>query len=790
MPPQTTAVIPSRRSLESGTVWALIATIAVTIFAFTPFLSVPLATTKTFLLMAGALVTLVLYILSRLSRGNVALPPFTLVGALWLPVIAYLLSAVFSGTPFASALWGSAFEADTLGFIFAAAGLGTLTAFALRRAEQYKTFLLSSAWIFTGVSVLSVGIVIVGQFAPSTVSPSFTFMGTYQDLAFFLGLGVIGMLITFRFLDVSLRGRQMLSVATLAALALLAIANSLFVWIMLALVALGLFIETIMMRKHGTQDADLDEATVMNEPALDSGDTNRPIVLPLLVLAVSLFFLVGGNLGSALSNALRIDIFSVSPNWQSTLITAQKTYATAPIFGSGPGTFSVQWLKFRDASLNTGAFWNADFTSGIGFIPTSFVTTGILGAIAWIAFFGLFLVFGIRMLIVRTPQDSFVRYVAILSFVASIYLFAIGTLAVPSTVILALGFIFAGLFASTMRFAAQGRQWGIIFARSPRVGFVVVFSLTLLLLSSVVGSYALIEHYIANVQLARASASFTAGKLAEADRSVQNAISFAPTAVAYQAQANIATLSLREIAASTTIPVAVAQQTFQATLSSGINAALTATRLAPSDYRSWIALGNLYAQAVPLAVSGAYESANTAYEKARELNPTNPEIPYIMAQLDIAHKDIKSAQENLKETIALKPDYAAAIFLLSQLQVQDGQLKEALDTAISAAYFAPKDPTVLFQIGILRAASNDLRGAGEALTAAVEVSPQFANARYFLAAVLAKLGDFPNAQVQLKLIAELSPDNARVVAPLIESLQKGKNPFPANLLSVTPATVE
>src|SRR3972149_2480390 len=101
------------------------------------------------------------------------------------------------------------------------------------------------------------------------------------------------------------------------------------------------------------------------------------------------------------------------------------------------------------------------------------------------------------------------------------------------------------------------------------------------------------------------------------------------------------------------MPVAEAQRAFQSALSSGINAALTATNLAPSDYQNWLALGNLYAQAVPLGVTGAYDSAKTAYDKAKALSPTNAQIPYILAQLDIANKNNKAAQENLKAAIAL-----------------------------------------------------------------------------------------------------------------------------------------
>lgn len=787
MPPQSSIVAPRRRSLETMSTWALFATLVLAVFVVVPSASVPSFTTKTFILAAGALITFALYILARLSRGNIILPPFVLVGALWLPALAYALSAAFSGAPFANSLWGSALEPDTLGFILVASILGTLTAFILRHKEHYQSFLRAGALVFVAVALFQVLVVIIGQFSPNTISPAFSVIGSFDDLAYLVGLGVIGVLITLRFLELPQRAYRLLVLSGAAGLFLLAIANSSVVWVLLALVSLGLFVEAVMQRGPSNNDTDLDDTAILGDVSHEMDEGKHSLVLPLLVLAVALFFLIGGTLGSALANSLQVNVLNVRPSWQSTFSVARESYATSPVFGSGPGTFGGQWLKYRDASLNSTVFWNIDFSSGIGFIPTSAVTTGLVGVGAWVLFFLLLIVLGLRMLILRAPQNAFVRYVAILSFVAALYLFTIAIFGLPSTVMLTLAFVFTGLFISTTRFADLGEQWGVIFSRSPRLGFVIVFSLTILLLSSVVAAYTLVGRYISTAQLASANSSFSAGNLDAADQAAQNSISFAPNAAAYQIEAGIAVARLGQIAASTTMPTAVAQKAFQDELSLGINAALTATQLSPSDYQNWLVLGNLYAQAVPLGVEGAYDSATTAYERAKALNPTNPQILYILAQLNIAHKDTKMAQENLKAAIALKQDYTTAIFLLSQLLVADGNVKDALASALAAAYFTPNNPNILFQVGILYAAQNDFANAAAALEASVSANPQFANARYFLSAVYAKQGDIERALAQMQAIADMSGENATAVATQLAALEEGKNPFPANLLTVTPA---
>lgn len=786
MYPQPSAVVSPRSSLETWSVRSLVITLIAAAIFVIPSASFPFAETKSSLLAIGAIITLALFILARLSRGNVVLPPLMLVGALWLPFIAYALSAAFSGGSFASAFWGTSLEPDTAGFMLIAALLGTLSAFILRRSEQYRFVLTLLAFGALALAAIQVAIIIVGQFAPDIISPSYSVIGSFEDLAAVLGLGVVGALITLRFLTIPERVRRWVILGGALALLVLVVANSSLVWVLLALVSLGLFVESVMRRRPSASDADVEEAMLVNEAPVEEDAGSHSLALPLSVLALSLFFLIGGTLSGALANSLQVNIVNVRPSWQSTIDIGTQVYKTSSLFGSGPGSFGVEWLKHRDPSLNATVFWNVDFNSGIGFIPTSFVTTGIIGALAWIAMFVLLIGFGIRTLILRTPEDQYVRYAAILSFVAMVYLFAVALFSLPGTVVLALTFVFAGLFASMMRYAARASQWGIIFSKSPRIGFVIVFSLTLLLLASVVGAYALIGRYIAALELANAGTAYSTGDIDSAEKTIQSSLAFAPSVAAYRLQAGISNIRLAQIAASSTMPAASAQQAFQSALSAGINAALTATRLDADDYRNWIMLGNMYAQAVPLKVGSAYESSKTAYDKAAALNPTNPQILYTLAQLDIANSDNKAAEEQLRKAIALKQDYTAAIFLLSQLEVQDGNVKDALASALSAAYFTPNDPNILFQVGVLSAASDDLAGAESALSAAVGANPNFANARYFLSAVYAKRGNMENALKEMRAIAALSADNAEAVATQLAALEAGKNPFPANLLTISP----
>lgn len=780
IPTVPSAPNPRRVTFDTLAVWALALTAAVAVLAFIPSATIPFIYSKVSIIAIGGLIALALYILARLTRGNIIVPPAALLGAFWLVPAAYLLSTLFSGASITSGLLGRELETDTFGFMIILAAFASLIALTFRRSAQYRTFLKVGAVAYAIVLAAQVIFLILGN-ASSRYSPTANVIGSFIDLGMFAGLAVTVSLLALRFLNVSTRAKRFIWIAGAVSLFMIALVNSSTVWVLVALTALGLFIESIMRRgAAAASDEDLDgvELSASDMEPMDSHEAKN-LAAPLAVLVVSLFFLIGGStIGTALVNAVGTSYLDVRPSWQSTFSVASHTYASSPLFGSGPGTFGTQWLKFRDRSLNDTIFWNVDFTSGIGFVPTSAVTTGIVGVLAWLAFFGLFLFIGIRALLFRAPEETFARFISISSFVGAVYVFVLAIATNPGPVILLLGFALAGLFVSSLRYGGSRREWGVIFARNPRVGFIIVFGLTLLLLAAVVAAYVVVERYLASVAYAEATQQLAAGNIDAAMSDVNRSLLFASSDRAYQLAAAASIAQMQKVANDTSLSPSAAQQQFQAALSTGIQAATLATQAAPNNYQNWVVLGNVYQAVVPLKISGAYENAKAAYQKAIALDPTNPALPFALAQLEIAQGNAAEAEKDLTTAIGLKRDYTQAILLLSQLQVQEGKAQEALQAAEAAAYFAPTDPNVLFQVGILRLGTGNIDGAIQALSAAVDQNKQYSNARFFLAVAYANKGQYPQALAQLQAVAALSSDNAKAVADDIALLQQNKNPFP------------
>jgi tetratricopeptide (TPR) repeat protein len=772
-----------RFSFDTAAVWLLGATAFLGTVLLIPSDSISFYGTKAAVFFVGALLAFIAFVVGRLVRGSFAWPPLALLGAVWLVPVAYALSALFSGQELTRAFFGTELETDTLGFMVLMALLSSMAALALRRAGDYYAFFVALALALTLALVAQLGIIIAANLG-ADISPIMNLVGGFTEFGMLLGLLVVLGLVVGRFLAPRGAHAIVLWAGIALSLVVLAFVNSVITWIMVGLTALALFIEAVLRRRGHVDDADLDDAlSLSSEEASPTEAGRQSLGAPLVVLLISLFFLLGGStIGNSIASSLGISTLDVRPSWQSTFAVGTHTFASSPLFGSGPGTFSENWSQFRDRSLNDTVFWNVDFASGIGVIPTSFVTTGIVGVIAWFVLFGFFAYAGVRTLLFRLPEDRYLRFVSLVSYIGAAYVLILAFFTSPGIVLLSLGFLMLGVFVSSMRHGQGRNERGIVFSKSPKVGFAIVFVLTLLLIGSVAATYGVLARYMGTLAYGEAASALSSGDLDRAESALSRSLSFAPTDRGYQLATAIGVERMRRIATDATIPPSSAQQQFQAALSSSVAAGLEATRRGPGNYQNWATLGGVYQSVMPLGIEGAYESAKGAYERAAALNPTSPVLPYVLAQLEIAQGNGEAAEAKLLESIAAKRDYIPAILLLSQLEIQLGKAAEALQAAEAAAYFAPNEPAVLFQVGILRSGTGDAAGAVAAFERAVELNPQYANARFFLGAMYATQGRYKEAAEQLRMVASLSEENAAAVADDLAAVEAGRNPFPASRL--------
>jgi len=773
-PAETRRDGPSREpSLERVGTYLLTGLVALLPVLFLPILSAPFQFTKTALALTITLVAFVFFIVARLREGVLGIPYNLVFGALWAIPVTYLISALFAAPNLSVALLGQRIETETVFFVALMALLTTFIPLMVRSKQRILSFYVGLLVAFV-ILVIYQGLRLLAgadflSFDIFTTSTS-NLLGKWNDLGIFFGLTAILSLITLEGLRLKPISQSVLYGVLLLSLFVVAVVNFQPIWIALGVFALGFFIYSFFRDRLHSTAGEAAGGGMAKQTKIS--------VLAVIVLAVSAVFAIwSGTLGNVLANYFEISHLEARPSWASTADVLKGTYAQNAFLGSGPNTFVNQWVTFKPEPINSTLFWNVDFSSGIGAIPTAFVNTGILGALAWVLFLGALLALGVRALLLRPTGEGFAYYLTLSTFIASVYLWVFMVFYVPNVVIVVLAFLFTGLFLASLRHQGMLKEKRFAFAENPKLGFVAVLALTVFLILSLVGLYLVGQRYVAAAQFQNAIVTLNMnGDIAAAKASADKALATLEVDTVHQFAAELQIMKLNEVVNSSEGSVDERRQKFQDELALAIQHSQRATELRPENYQDWLTLGRVYASVVPLQIQGAYENAKTAYEKALALAPHHPQVYLSLAELEAVKPDTAAAKGYLNQALAKKNNYTAAVFLLAQIQIAEGDLENALRSVESATILAPQNPVVFFQLGLLRYNKQDFAGSAAALEAAVRLNDVYANARYFLGLSYVKLGRTQDAIAQFARIEELNPDNQEVKT-ILANLRAGKEPF-------------
>lgn len=744
---------------------------------FLPFLSVQFPFTKTALAALVTLIMFALFVVARLKEGALPVPHNMLLVGLWAVPFTALLSAIFASPDLGQSFFGQRLESDTVLFLILMALLTTLTPVVVRSKQRmltvYTGLLISFAILvlYQGLRLMLGPTVLSFDILTTTTS---NLIGKWNDLGVFFGLTAMLALTTLEGLRLRPVSHAVLYVTLGLSLFFVAVVNFTPVWITLGLFALGLLIYTFFRDK-------LVSAFDTGEPSHGSMLKRSKIsIFAIIVLVLAgVFTIFNTTVGNALPTYFEISNLEVRPSWQGTSDVLKATYADSAILGSGPNTFAIQWAFSKPQGVNETLFWSTDFGSGIGYIPTAFVTTGIFGALAWIAFLGLLVYLGIRALVLRPAGEGFAYYLILSSFIASIYLWVFQIIYVPSAPITILAFIFTGLFLASLRHHVGGvyQEKRFVFAENPRLGFVSVLGLAVALILTAVALFTLFERYVSSLYFQSAVyAVNTTGDLDNAERLLNQALSFAEYDTYYQLGTEIGLARLNQIFNSQTGTVDERRAQFQEELASTIGFAQRATQLRANNYQNWLSLGRVYQSVVPLQIQGAYDSALSSYEKARALAPHQPQVYLSLAELEAVNQNIPGAKAYIETALAEKSNYTAAVFLLAQLQIAEGDIPSAIKSVEAGAMLDPENPVVFFQLGLLYYNQGNIEGSIAAFERAVQLNDTYANARYFLGLSYHLGGRDPEAIAQFERVYALNPGNQEVEL-ILSNLRAGKEPF-------------
>lgn len=747
--------------------------IIVVVFGLLPLFFIPVTYlsfdyVKTIFVIIGVLLAIIFFSLSVLRSGRIQIAaPLTLT-ALWFVALSAVISAMLSGD-MRDAFLGDDIGVHTALFVVLLALVATVTAIT----GQTKVTIMRLYILLTGSAVVlglfhlvrlifGAGTLSFGTFGSMVNTP----IGGWNDLALFFGLSILLSLVALEQLPLTKWGKALFSAVVGIALVMLAVVNFFAVWVVLGLVSLAVLMYSL------TKDR-FSEKTLTLE-GKKSSISVQSVMLSVTVFIVSIVFIIGGGtVGGFISKLTDVAYVEVRPSFGATTEIARNVYSENAFVGIGPNKFVDAWRMYKDPTINQTIFWATDFKGGNGYVPTLFVTTGILGLVAWALFLGLFLYTGFRMLFKSLHVDRFWYFIGSSSFVAAAYLWGMSFVYVPGAAVLLLAAVFTSISFASYSALVPTKTISFSIAANRRAGFALVGVVMVLIVAATSGLYYAGQHFASVQTFGSAIVGLQQGmeiqmaeeKIASAYTSSSNEL-YALQLASYQLSKINALIGVTELTGAQ-------QQELQASIRNGINAGQIAVTQDPTDSLNWSTLGSIYSILAGAKVEGAKDRAQEAFAKAREYDPTNPLYALLEAQLLSRVEDLPAARTRALDAIALKANYTDALFFLTQLDIVEGKTDDAITTTEAIISFEPNNPARHYQLGVLQSSAGKYDEAIAAFREAVRLDANYANARYFLAIALAQKGDTQGALEQLQAVLSLNPGNPEVTA-LISQLESGQ----------------
>ena len=764
--PRTFARDPLAHKLQSIAHTILVVVFGLSPLFFLPFSPIAPGATKVLVVVFGIALALVFFSLSVLRSGRLAYSKSQSLLAFWGVTLVALISALLSGD-IADAMAGAMVDVHTALFLLLLAISMTLWSFLdVRKDSVMRLYVLIVASTFVLILFHVLRLIFGAEFLSFGVFTDATssLIGSWNDLALFLGLIILVGLVTLEQLPLTKWGRIVFGLVIALSLIVLMVVNFFFVWVVLGLVSLILIVYS-----HGRTRfmGGVEEST--------SKQSLLSLAVPVVVFLISaLFTFAGGSIGGALAEKTGVSYLEVRPSFEATADIARGVYKENALLGVGPNRFADAWRVHKDVSIGNTAFWNVDFQSGNGYIPTFFVTTGALGGIAWIIFLITFFYSSIRTLLYAQGKDAMWYFVMTSSFVGAAYIWGMSLIYVPNVSVLLLGALFTGVTLLAQSMLQPQRMRTLVVRPDRRNGFILTFVVMIVIVVAVGAMYNAGKRYY-SVYLFGTSAELAQQEveLDVIEDTLVRAFDVSPNDLYARRLAEYQLARMQIFAAEPEL-TELQQQQFQTATANGINAAQLAIERDVSDPQNWAVLGRIYSLLAGLEVEGAFDRAKAHLDQAKVLDPKSPLRALQLADLSAQTGDLATARARIGEATNLKANYSDAFFLLSQIDVAEGDVDSAINATRAIISFEPENPTRYYQLGLLYVSKRDWTTAGQVFAEAVRLNPEYSNARYFLGLMYSQLGDAENALVQMRAVLERNPENDLVLSHIDELETKGR----------------
>lgn len=625
--------------------------------AFVPATFFSLSGFKFTIIWIAAIFTAFGVLVSKLNAPTFKLP-LNIISISGLAVVLLTVISAFASESVATSFFGIGYSLDSVLSIVSLFILFSVASYVFsNRADAMR---LHSVVIVTSIIValwqaLRFLIALSGKAFPSFgyfENITDTTIGSFNDTAIFLGLGLVIAMVATRFLIFGKKMRAIVYALSVLSVIVLLIINFSLLWYILGISAIAVIGYAM---SYGSRE----------------GAARVPI-FPLVIALLSCAMIIAGPKVSVLiSQPFGIDYVEVRPDWRATADVGWSTIKHDPILGVGPSRFVREWHAAKSVEVNETIFWNFDFLYGISFLATTLTTVGILGFLAWLTFVGSIIVASVRA-IMRAAEDKVNAYLTVSSGVITIFLWTFSIFYVPGIVIMAITFIFTGAFVGLMVKTGVVKTREIESTDDQRYHFIYVFVIVSCMMLVVIYAYLIGKKVVASVYFDQAQRTLAVSE----GEDIEGAIAKAEKGLFFNVEDTyyraISELRLGQLAVLTNQlnetqqqPTDESRQFAQQLISAAVANAQQAIVVDPTNHANYLALARVY-RSVPEA-EGSIDLANQAYDEAQRLAPTNPGIKYEKAIIALIGQDYQKTLDLLVEAVQMKSNFVEAARLYIEL---------------------------------------------------------------------------------------------------------------------------
>lgn len=372
-----------------------------------------------------------------------------------------------------------------------------------------------------------------------------------------------------------------------------------------------------------------------------------------------------------------------------------------PMLATGPGTFHLNFSRYKPLSLNNTIYWSNTFDKPFNEFFNALSTVGIIGTAVGVILCLSAISFAIKSKSNR-DENGYVEMASVL-VVMMVASFALNHATILSVFLM---FTFlsvligANLIANSRLVKPVALEvTGLASISSPEDQTVITGSYTkyflaipAFLLAGYLG-YVSFRTYAGEYYMRQSLNAISSNDIAKAYQHQISALKYNSSRDTYYDAFSKVNMTIA-IALASKDPAQLTdkdRQDIQAFISQALQNSKIATEQAgPLNVANWLTRAQIYQNLVNVA-QNAYEWSISAYNTAIQLDPVNPQLRLNLGGVYFAAGDYLSAANQFRQAITLKQDYANARYNFALSLVALGELEQAKSELEITRLLLPED---------------------------------------------------------------------------------------------------